>query len=282
MVWCFELFVVPFHLMNSTEEFLNFAKDVALESGKIMMQYFGKDGISDYKSDDSIVTIADKEVNSHVIKRVRDAYPTHAVEGEEESYVKAGATHIWVCDPIDGTIPFSTRIPVAMFSLALVINGELEIAVTYDPFFGDLYHATKGGGAYRNDKRITVNNIKLDDISCIGSQSSRPASLSLLSNIYEKLPVKNYTGLGSVVRASMAIADGLYTFYISYTKPSTVCFIDMAALILIVEESGGKVTDMHGNRIIHGKEFEGKIISNGIAHDELQRAISENCLKSVD
>lgn len=74
--------------MQEYEEYLEFAKEIANEAGKIMKKYFSRKDVSSYKGDKTIVTLADKEINSYLIKRVKEKYPTHSVDGEEEQFGK--------------------------------------------------------------------------------------------------------------------------------------------------------------------------------------------------
>ena len=147
------------------EEYLEFAKDIAYQAGKIMIKYFNQNNRASYKGDKTIVTIADKEINSYLIARVKERYPTHAIDGEEEQEGKSN--FVWVCDPIDGTAMYARHIPVAVFSLALVIDGIPNIGVVYDPFTDNLYSAIKGKGAYKNNEKIYVNNYELNDIRTV-------------------------------------------------------------------------------------------------------------------
>ena len=128
------------------QEYLEFAKDIAKHAGEIMLKYFNKDNGASYKGDKTIVTLADKEINSYLIKKVKEKYPNHAVDGEEEQFGES--KYKWVCDPVDGTAMYARHIPVAVFSLALVIDGESIIGVVYDPFTESLYTAIKGQGAF--------------------------------------------------------------------------------------------------------------------------------------
>lgn len=103
---------------NNLEEYLKFAKNIAKYAGKIMIKYFNKDNGSSYKGDRTIVTLADKEINTYLIEKVKEKYPNHSVDGEEEQFGKSD--YVWVCDPVDGTAMYARHIPVAVFSLALV------------------------------------------------------------------------------------------------------------------------------------------------------------------
>ncbi|MCI8362187.1 MAG: hypothetical protein HFJ41_03500 [Clostridia bacterium] len=72
--------------MSEYEGYLQFAKEIAKEAGNIMKKYFARKDISSYKGDKTIVTLADKEINSYLIKRVKEKYPEHCVDGEEEQF----------------------------------------------------------------------------------------------------------------------------------------------------------------------------------------------------
>lgn len=142
--------------MNEYNEYLEFAKDIAKYAGKVMLKFFNEDNGASYKGDKTIVTLADKEINSYLINRVKEKYPSHAVDGEEEQFGES--KYKWVCDPVDGTAMYARHIPVAVFSLALVVDGKSVVGLVYDPFTNNLYTAIKGQGAYKNNKKIEVIN----------------------------------------------------------------------------------------------------------------------------
>ena len=96
-------------------EYLEFAKEIAYKAGEVMLKYLNKDNGASYKGDKTIVTKADKEINSYLISRVKDKYPMHSVDGEEEKFGKSNT--VWVCDPVDGTAMYARHVPVAVFSL---------------------------------------------------------------------------------------------------------------------------------------------------------------------
>ena len=143
------------------QEYLEFAKNIAYKAGEIMMKYFKSNNGASYKFDQTIVTKADTEINDYLIKRVIETFPTHSVDGEEEQF--GNSNYVWVCDPVDGTAMYARHIPVAVFSLALVVDGNPLVGVVYDPFTDSLYSAVKGQGAYKNNEKISVSSINLDD-----------------------------------------------------------------------------------------------------------------------
>ena len=258
--------------MNNLE-YLEFAKEIAYEAGKIMKKYFNEDNGADYKYDQTIVTKADTEINKLLIDRVKEKFPTHSVDGEEERF--GDSEYVWICDPVDGTAMYARHIPVAVFSLALVINGEPIIGVVYDVFTDNLYHAIKGNGAYRNDNKISVNDIELDDMRSVSNMDMWPASEYNIYDTLKELGKKTYfVAIGSVIRASMCVANGDFNLAIfPGTKHKN---FDIAAVKVIVEEAGGKVTDLFGNEQRYDCDINGAIISNSIVHDEVLNVINNN------
>ena len=107
------------------EEYKNFAVRIAKESGKIMKEYFMVGMACKEKEDTSLVTEADLKINSLLIKEVSRLLPSHSVLGEEESNMIKGSEYVWVCDPIDGTIPYSLGLPISVFSGIIPKNRGL-------------------------------------------------------------------------------------------------------------------------------------------------------------
>lgn len=250
--------------MNET--YLEFAKEIAYEAGKIMLKYFNEDNQSYYKEDETIVTKADKEINSYLIKRVKETFPNHSIDGEEEQFGKSN--YVWVCDPVDGTAMYARHIPVAVFSLALVVEGIPQIGVIYDPFTNNLYHAMKGNGTYQNNKQIHVNNIELDDMKSVSHFDMWPTSQYNIYDAIKELGKKTYfIGLGSIIRACTCIATGDFNLAVFPGTKHKNC--DIAAAKVIVEEAGGKVTDLFGNSQRYDTDINGAIISNGLVHQEV-------------
>ena len=256
--------------MNSNRDYLDFAKDVAKYAGKIMLKYFNQDNGEKYKTDKTIVTLADTEINSYLVKRVKEKYPNHAVDGEEEQFGKSN--YKWVCDPVDGTAMYARHIPVAVFSLALVVDGESILGVVYDPFTDSMYSAIKGEGAYKNDKKMKVNTIALDDMKSVSNFDMWPEAEYNIFEPIKKLGEKTYfIGIGSVIRACMCVANGEFNLAIFPGTTHRNC--DIAAAKVIVEEAGGKVTDLFGNNQRYDQSIKGAIISNGLVHDEVVNVV---------
>lgn len=258
--------------MDEYKEYLRFAKEIANYAGNIMKKYFNHDNGQKYKGDKTIVTLADTEINSYLVKMVKEVYPTHAVDGEEEQFGESN--YKWVCDPVDGTAMYARGVPVAVFSLALVINGESVLGVVYDPFTDNMYSAVKGLGAYKNNERIHVNDYMLDDMRSVSNYDMWPESDYNIYNILKKLGEKTYlVSVGSVIRACMCVASGEFSLAIFPGTKHKNC--DIAAAKIIVEEAGGKVTNLFGEEQRYDQSIKGAIISNGLVHDEVINVVKE-------
>mgnify|MGYP005783521429 CR=1 FL=1 len=254
------------------EEYLEFAKDIAKYAGKVMIQYFNQNNGASYKGDKTIVTLADTEINLYLIKQVKEKYPLHSVDGEEEQFGKSD--YVWVCDPVDGTAMYARHIPVAVFSIALVVKGQPILGVVFDPFTNSLYTAIKGKGAYKDEEKITVNDYQLDDMKTVCHYDMWVGAEYNISKIVQELQNKTYfIGLGSIIRACMCVASGDFTLAIFPGTKHKNC--DIAAVKVIVEEAGGKVTDIMGNEQRYDKSINGAVISNGKVHQEVIETIKK-------
>lgn len=256
----------------SNKEYLDFAKEIAYEAGKIMLKYFNSKNISSYKGDKTIVTLADKEINTYLINRVKQKFPEHCVDGEEEQFGESN--YVWVCDPVDGTAMYARHIPVAVFSLALVVDGESKVGVVYDVFTDTLYSAIKGEGAYKNGEKISVNNYELEDMRSVSNYDMWPEAEYKIYDIIKEIGNKTYfVSIGSVIRGAMCVASGEFNLAIFPGTKRKNC--DIAAVKVIVEEAGGKVTNLFGEEQRYDKDINGAIISNGIVHEEVINIIKQ-------
>ena len=260
------------------EEYLEFAKNIAYHAGKIMLKYFSSDNGARYKGDRTIVTLADTKINSYLIEKVKEKYPTHAVDGEEEQF--GNSKYVWVCDPVDGTAMYARHIPVAVFSLALVVDGNPIVGVIYDPFTDNMYSAVKGKGVFQNGKSIAVNDYDLDDNRSVCHFDMWPKAEYDIYPVMQELGKRAYfVGIGSIIRACTCVANGEFSLAIF---PGTIRkYCDIAAAKIIVEEAGGRVTDFFGNEQRYDRDINGAIISNRLVHEEVVKTIKEKAEKRI-
>jgi len=255
------------------EEYLIFAKNLALKAGEIILKYFDEDQKIKTKEDNSFVTIADTTINDLVLKEIKEKFPSHGILAEEESNFN-NEEYVWLCDPLDGTIAYTLTVPISTFAISLVYKGDPIVAVIYDPFQKRLWHAIKGGGAFCNDKKINVNKNTLLSKSIISSSGPTTSPDVNVPEMRLKLQKIAYRLLSfaSSQFESMLVASGKMSGVIfPGTSPH-----DMAGVQLIVEEAGGKVTDLYGNKQSYNQPIKGAIVSNGYLHDELLKIVVQS------
>jgi len=260
--------------------YLTFAQELAHEAAEIALRYFSFETNSTWKEDNTPLTKADTEINDLVIKKISETYPDHSIYGEERSITRANSQYIWVCDPIDGTMPFSLGLPLFTFSLALVdqATGQPILGIVNDPVMKNMYWAYIGSGAYRNGNKIHVSKSETFLNTYLSTDGSGKdvgfSNLPLIDGLSkEKCKVMK---LLSIIYGGIQVANGKFigtVFYGGYGH-------DVAALKIITDEAGGKVTDLHGNERRYDQDGLGCIISNGRVHQHLVELIQKGELDS--
>lgn len=198
------------------------------------------------KSHADFVSEVDRAAEQTIIQTLLDAYPTHAILAEE-SGSQGESEFLWIIDPLDGTTNFLHGFPQYSVSIALQHNGIITQAVVYDPVKNELFTATRGRGAFLNDKRLRVSKrLHLAD-SLIGtgfpytSFEHMDAYLAIFKELIQKTAGLRRPGSAALDLAWMAAGrcDG---FFETGLKPW-----DMAAGCLLITEAGGMVSDLHGS-----------------------------------
>lgn len=239
----------------------DFAVDLAHQAGKLISTNFTMAAERTWKADGTPLTATDTAVNAMVIDAVRRTFPTHAVIGEEES-LSGDSEWAWVCDPIDGTIPFAHGIPLSTFCLALCRDGEPELAVVLDPFLGRLFVAEKGSGATLNGEPIHVS-----DSATVGSTLIAAGDSTTRARLGSEgawlLHFESYV-YGAMLVACGQMSAAMYI----HRHPW-----DGAASALIVSEAGGQVTSLKGRAQRYDGAIDGQVVSNGLVHEAILDAV---------
>lgn len=248
------------------QKYLQFAKDVAFEAGVVAKRHAANTTLKVVsKGDNSPVSVADEEINALVIERVKQTFPNIGVLGEEQSS-RGEATNglLWVCDPIDGMIPFVLGIPISTFCLALVDDGEPVVGVVYDFSNDRLYFAAKGLGTFCNDEKLVMLAGEPLPIVPVEWWHSAPNDVSELQR---KLHVAKYQtpNFASSGFEAMLVARGkLKGLLYAGDKPW-----DVAASYVIMTELSFRVSDIEGNMQRYDGPIKGAFIGKETLHEEL-------------
>jgi myo-inositol-1(or 4)-monophosphatase len=200
------------------------------------------------KQPNDFVTEVDRAAEAAIVEILREAYPQHGILAEESgaSGGPAGEWQ-WIIDPLDGTTNFIHGLPQYAVSIALARNGTVEQAVVFDPNRNELFTASKGGGAFLNDRRIRVSRRDRLQEALVGTGFPYRAfdHIDAYLDIFKEL-TRRTAGLRRPGAASLDLAyvacgryDGFWEFGLSPW--------DMAAGALLVSEAGGLVSDLKGD-----------------------------------
>jgi len=255
-------------------DYKTFATALAYQAGEVMRKNFVLGMKKTWKENNTPLTISDTTINRFVIEAVNKQFPSHGILGEEESDLKKGE-YIWVCDPLDGTIPFSHGLPLSTFSLALTQNGVPILGVIYDPYMERLFVAEKGKGAYLNGEKITVSKAaELNSKMVTVEGSHKPSFLAIKMDLATQ-GAKVATLMAFIYSGMLVAAGELAAAIFAHKSPW-----DVAAVKIIVEEAGGTCTDLDGNDQRYDQETNGFVASNGILHEQLITLLKKHNAKS--
>jgi len=199
-----------------------------------------------HKNHNDYVTEVDRAAEQTIIDVLLTAYPNHAILAEE-SGAQGDSEFQWVIDPLDGTTNFLHGFPQYCVSIALLHKGQLNQAVVYDPSRNDLFTASRGQGAYLNERRIRVSNrLKLAD-SLIGTGfpyrdfSHLDAYMAMFRDMLQKTSGVRRPGSAALDLAYVAAGrlDGFWEIGLNKW--------DIAAGCLLIQEAGGLVGDFNGD-----------------------------------
>jgi len=217
---------------------------VVREAGRIALRHFRR-AVGEQKSDRSLVSIADREVERFLVREIHERYPEHAIVGEEYGESGSGYTGFeWAIDPIDGTTSYLAEMPVWAVSVGLLHEGRPVLGVVFAPVIDEFYEGSVETGAALNGKRLSI---------------PRPAAIDentpllVFSNAWKKMRLR-FPGKvwchGSAAVHVAVVAKG--TVLGSICEPPLLW--DVAAAALILKEAGGETRFLSG-RPMDTREF---------------------------
>jgi myo-inositol-1(or 4)-monophosphatase len=247
-------------------------KDILIEAteagAKELVRFFnGKFNISNKEGINNLVTDADHASDHAIQDVIKKAFPNDGIISEETAEKVTQSEYKWIVDPIDGTVNFANGIPICCVSIGIQYQEKMIMGAVYNPILNEFFFSERGRGATLNGKRISVSNKNEVLRSCLVTgfpytyldQPNGP--LQVFERLIRRgVPVRR---LGSAAIDLCWVAAGRFDgFYEHRLNPW-----DSAAGFLMVEEAGGRVTDLTGKT--YSPFQPGIIATNGTIHSEL-------------
>jgi histidinol-phosphatase len=255
---------------DELDYWLAFAQAACDAADEIALRHFRRDLEVMTKPDRSFVTAADQAIERLIRDRIRAAFPDHGLVGEEYGTEAGDARVRWYIDPIDGTHNYIRGVPLFGTLLALEIDGELQLGVVSAAALRERWYARRGGGAWavgaagmEGPRAIRVSRVaSLADAQLlygsghdIEASGRAPGFHALLGDVWRERGFGDFWGYALLAEGA---AEGMVEVDLSTW--------DLAAPLVLIEEAGGRVTDLAGRRRIDSGTL---LASNGILHDEL-------------
>ncbi len=237
---------------HSLADLMAFAAETAYLAGRLTLGYFGTNLSPDYKADDSPVTVADRLAEELIRGRIEQAYPDHAIVGEEfGASAHAGASHRWFIDPIDGTKSFIHGVPLYGVLLGLEIEGRPEVGAAYYPATDELLVAATGEGCWWNGRRARVSDVS--DLGRAYLSCTDLASFEAYGRTaaWERLARRAYYRVGWSDSYGYLLAA---TGRVEIMMDPIMNAWDAGPFPPILAEAGGYFGDWQGNVSIHAGE----------------------------
>jgi myo-inositol-1(or 4)-monophosphatase len=252
---------------------LEFAIQLAFESGRIQKKYFQKTLSIMHKGNIDLVTNVDLECQGRILELLGKAFPDDEVISEEKANTYEAGKNRWIVDPLDGTTNYAHGYPFFCTSIGYEVDGEIIAGVVYNPITDELFFARKGEGSFFNGEKMDVSTVKEIRQALLATGFPYDVATNPNNNL-------NHWA-GFLMRAQALRRDGSAGLNLSYVAAGRfdgfwevrLCPWDMAAGLLIVREAGGMVTSLSGGTF---SLYEGGVLaSNGLIHKQMIDVIRE-------
>jgi myo-inositol-1(or 4)-monophosphatase len=257
-----------------TTPFRDVAIDAATRAGKFLRAEWGKRRQITFKgSPTNLVTEMDRRAEALIIEALQAEFPTHSILSEERGRVGPASSHRWIIDPLDGTTNYAHGFPVYAVSIALEVDGEVVLGVGYDPTLDECFVAERGRGAFFNGERLRVSETPTLNESLLATGFPYNVRETQDNNLAEyaafSLRSQGVRRTGSAVLYLCSVAAGRLDGYWELRVGPW----DVAAGLLMVEEAGGRVTDLQGEKLdLNNPKI---VASNGRIHEEMLAVLGE-------
>ncbi len=249
------------------QSILDFAIESAQLAGRLTLRYFNADTPAEMKADNTPITIADREAEELLRRRIADAFPTHGILGEEFGESPGCSPARWILDPIDGTQSFISGVPLYSVLVGLEWEGEMVVGVIHLPALGETVHAARGLGCRWNGRPARVSGVTDLARARLVVTSTKLMAAHGRAAAFERLRAACYTDRGWSDAYGYAL---LATGRAEVVLDPVMSIWDNAALLPIVTEAGGTFTDWTGQTTHRAREA---LATNGHLYDAVLREL---------
>ncbi len=245
------------------------ALDAAEAAARVIREHYARGPAVRLKADRTPVTEADVRAEDAIRAVIEARFPDHAFYGEETGRT-GESDSLWLVDPIDGTKAFVREYPMFSTQIALMRGGRLVLGVSSAPLYGELAWAERGQGAFLNGRPLRVSTVDAVEEAALSAGNLK--SLALDAARWSR-----YGAVVSRVNRIRGYGDFLHYHLLAGGKidavvESDVNVLDVAALVTIVEEAGGRFTDLDGGEV--GLATTTVLATNGRLHESLRAALA--------
>ncbi len=249
---------------------LEFAVGAALRAGEDTLRWFGRAVPIDTKVDGTPVSLADREAEARLRSLIRERFPDDALLGEEEGTSgEAGAPWRWILDPIDGTRSFVRGVPLYAVLVGVEFRGHPLLGVLHFPALGETLAAARGQGCHANGVRCRASGVRhLRDAVALTSDPAITAQSPVAEGWSDLVARVDYSRTWGDAYGHAMVARGRADIMLD---PLDLKAWDAAPLLPVIEEAGGRFTDLNGEPTIHGGSG---LSTNGLLHEEVLRVLN--------
>ena len=224
------------------------AVEFAKIAGEVTLEYYQNRFEIDYKSDDSPVTIADREAEMSIRKNIKKHFPNHGIIGEEFGKENEDRDIVWVLDPIDGTKSFLHGVPFYTTLIGILIKNESKVGVVYAPALNEMVSAAIGLGCDFNGEKAKVRDCKvLSEATFLTTDIQSFHDHGYSKNLEELMSQTRYHRTWGDAYGHMMVAIGRADIMVD----AVLNVWDAAALLPVLQEAGGSYSDLKGENNIY-------------------------------
>jgi len=221
-------------------------EQMARQAGRILSDGYEKNFQVDYKGEIDLVTEIDRQSEDYILGEISRKFPGHSIMAEESGDTNGSTEHLWIVDPLDGTVNYAHGVPLFSVAIAYAHRGELTLGAVYDPMRDEMFLAEKGRGAWLNGRPLKVKQVADLGRSLLVTGFPYDVRTTANNNLqnYAKFALNSQgvRRLGSAALDLCYVGAGRFDGYWELSLKAW----DLSAGALVAMEAGAKVTDVRG------------------------------------